>query len=348
MASDIAAAPATGAEGTGARVRSTGRRTTRGSARWQPHEVELAFHDALAAAGLRPAEGMIAGDGRLHRYRLADDKPGRKNGWAVLHVDGVPHGAAGSWKSGERLRWTPDDGRRVARTLDRRAVAEAAERVRAQRERADADVAAAIARRVQALWQGARPAAATAVDLYLDRHRGYREIIPASLRFVPALRHPLGVSRPAMLAAVTRWPSDDVVALHRTWLDPDTAGKAALSPNRMMLGPVAGGAVRLAACGERLAVSEGIETGLLAQQATGIPTWAALSAGGMEAVMLPALPLACEVFILADHDAHARGLGAAQALARRLVREGRSVRIALPDAVGSDWADVFAEATHVA
>jgi putative DNA primase/helicase len=68
----------------------------------------------------------------------------------------------------------------------------------------------------------------------------------------------------------------------------------------------------------------------------------------MEAVVVPDLPLAREVFILADNDAHARGLAAAQALARRLVREGRVVRVALPDAVDTDWADVFAEAPHVA
>jgi hypothetical protein len=145
-----------------------------------------------------------------------------------------------------------------------------------------------------------------------------------------------------MLAAVTRWPSDRLVALHRTWLDPDTAAKAALAPNRMMLGPVASGAVRLAACADRLAISEGIETGLLAQHATGIATWAALSAGGMEAVVVPDLPLAREVFILADNDAHGRGIEAARVLARRLVRQGRIVRIALPPTVGSDWADVFA------
>src|SRR6187431_2905649 len=105
MGPHMAPAPATGAEGTGARDRSTGRPATRSMARerWHPRDVELAFDRALAEAGLRPADGLIAGDGALHRYRLAGDKPGRKSGWAVLHVDGVPHGEAGSWKTGARL-----------------------------------------------------------------------------------------------------------------------------------------------------------------------------------------------------------------------------------------------------
>lgn len=53
------------------------------------------FRQALEAAGLRPRD--IVPDGRIRRCDT-DSKPGRRNGWFVLHPDG--HGAWGDWGSG--------------------------------------------------------------------------------------------------------------------------------------------------------------------------------------------------------------------------------------------------------
>jgi phage/plasmid primase-like uncharacterized protein len=108
----------------------------------------------------------------------------------------------------------------------------------------------------------------------------------------------------------------------------------------MMLGRTQRLAVHLAPAAERMAVAEGIETALSVQQATGIPTWAALSAGGIERLELPTLPLAAEVVIAADADED--GLRAANQAARRWLREGRSVRIATPP-VGRDFNDLLRE-----
>ena len=56
--------------------------------------VERDFADALAEAGLEALEQSfrIRADGRIHRYRLADDKPGKRSGWFVLYDGGAPHG----------------------------------------------------------------------------------------------------------------------------------------------------------------------------------------------------------------------------------------------------------------
>jgi len=52
---------------------------------------------------------------------------------------------------------------------------------------------------------------------------------------------------------------------------------------------VAGLSCHLAAPSNEIAVAEGIETALSVQLATGIPTWAALSAGGLRRlILLPA------------------------------------------------------------
>jgi hypothetical protein len=253
-----------------------------------------------------------------------------------LHIDRIPRGEAVSWRTGARLKWAPE--RTSVGGADRAAL----ERARRRRERVHEAEAACLVRAACDIWRAARPAPATIVDDYLSRHRGYDGTIPPTLRCAYALRHvPSGLTLPAMVAAVGVWPSREVVAVHRTYLDPETGAKASIEHVKMMLGPVAGGAVRLAACGDRLAISEGIETGLIAQHATGIATWAALSATGMEQLVLPPLPIAAEVFILTDNDTNGRGLEAAQRLARRLVPEGRTVRIAMPQLAGTDWADVL-------
>jgi len=190
------------------------------------------------------------------------------------------------------------------------------------------------------LWEQSLPAAGTTVETYLAL-RGITGPIPLTLRFQRSLEHrPTGTQHPAMIAAVKRWPRREVIALHRTYLHPDGDGKAAIEPNKMTLGPVAGGAVRLAPAGETLAISEGIETGLSVLVATGTPTWAALSAGGIKRLDLPPLPIAAEIVIAADPDP--TGLAAAYDAAERWHSEGRRVRIAKPPP-GQDFNELLME-----
>jgi len=75
-----------------------------------------------------------------------------------------------------------------------------------------------------------------------------------------------------MLALVTRGTDGEPLAIHRTFLARDGSGKASVDPQKMMLGPCQGGAVRLAASAGKLMVGEGIETCLSAMQATNLPT----------------------------------------------------------------------------
>lgn len=126
------------------------------------------------------------------------------------------------------------------------------------------------------------------------------------------------------------------MGLHRTFLRPDGSGKAPVQPDKMMLGPCAGGAVMLAPAAHCLMVGEGIETVLSAMRATGLPGWAALSTSGLGALGLP--PEVVEVVILADADP--AGEAAAVRAARRWTREGRRVRIARPPE-GLDFNDVL-------
>src|SRR5690606_10207973 len=44
-------------------------------------------------------------DGNIHRFRIEHDRAGTRNGWYVLHLDGIASGAFGSWKTGESHTW---------------------------------------------------------------------------------------------------------------------------------------------------------------------------------------------------------------------------------------------------
>ena len=180
--------------------------------------------------------------------------------------------------------------------------------------------------------------------------------IPPTIRASQSwLRHPEGGNRPAMIALVEH-VEHGPVAIHRTWLQRDGAAKASFREPRLSLGPIKGGAVRLAPAGELLMVSEGIETGAAVMTATGLPVWAALSTSGIASLVMPPLPLAATIVILADHDANGAGERAAHTAAQRWLAEGRRVRIAMPPEPGTDFNDVLRghgraqimEARHVA
>jgi putative DNA primase/helicase len=198
-----------------------------------------------------------------------------------------------------------------------------------------------IARRI---WSNGRNPSGTPVDAYL-RGRGLKLPPSPVLRWAPQCwNRESGKELPAMLARVDG-PEGEFVAVHRTWLLLDGSGKAGLSEPKWSLAPTAGAAVRLAPTADMLLVGEGIETCLAAMQASGSPTWAALSTSGLKALVLPTAVR--EIIVLADHDHNGAGERAAYAAAQRWLREGRRVRIALPSERGTDFADLLAGRVYV-
>lgn len=186
-----------------------------------------------------------------------------------------------------------------------------------------------------AIWGSSNLAPGTPVETYLAS-RGINLLPPVALRFHAGLKHPSGGIWPAMVALVTRGSDGTPLAIHRTFLARDGAGKAPVDPAKMMLGPCRGGAVRLAVPGEILMVGEGVETCLAAMLATGHSSWAALSTSGLRALDLPRDVR--DVIVLADGDE--AGESAARACALRWKQGGRRVRIARPPR-GMDFNDML-------
>lgn len=207
---------------------------------------------------------------------------------------------------------------------------------RARAERAEREKAVARARRC---WAEAQPIGGTLAERYL-RRRAIRCTLPATLRFHPACWHGATARRlPALIAAVER--ENELVGVHRTWLA-EPADKADIEPQKAMLGPVGGGAVRLSDGPGALVVTEGVETGLSlvdALRAHRPRVWAALSTSGVGSLLLPPTP--GELVIAPDGDE--AGHKAAAKLACRARQKGWRVRLMVPPAPGRDWNDVARE-----
>lgn len=94
------------------------------------------FRQAITAAGIE-APDDIHGDGAIHRFSPSgrgSDKPA----WYMLHLDGIPAGAFGDWRSGLQSTWCAksDSAMTAAELADHR------QRVKAMKVQRDADLLA--------------------------------------------------------------------------------------------------------------------------------------------------------------------------------------------------------------
>lgn len=174
-------------------------------------------------------------------------------------------------------------------------------------------------RQAMAIWEEAMPPQGTPVERYLAR-RGLT-LPPASedvLRYHP--RCPFGKRRtPAMVALVRDVRKDYPRGIHRTALTFDGRKAWVDGMDRLTLGPIGGGAVKLtpeADLGACLGVGEGIESTLSLQlipEFAGSAVWSLISSGGIK--KLPVLPGIDGLWIAVDHDE--AGLTAARECANR-------------------------------
>lgn len=116
-------------------------------------KVEDLFRDEMASAGV-PYSGTIHADGQRHRVYVEGDKKGSQNGWYILHSDGVPAGAFGSWRTGVTQTWRAQskpapDWRHGAPAIDRR------RRRREAEERQEEARQASAASKASSTWSAA-------------------------------------------------------------------------------------------------------------------------------------------------------------------------------------------------
>ena len=194
----------------------------------------------------------------------------------------------------------------------------------------------------QRCWSGAEAVPGTLAERYLRNRRVGFLAGCTRLRFRQDVSHPQGGRLPAMVALVTN-ADDEAIGCHRTYLATATGLKADVEPAKASLGPIWGGAVRLAYHRPDLplVIGEGIESSGSAGLLMDAPAWAAINAGNLAAGL--ELPRDVRhVIIAADPDEP--GERAAEQAAGRWRQEGKRVEIVIPNGDG-DFNDVLMRET---
>ncbi len=172
------------------------------------------------------------------------------------------------------------------------------------------------------------------------RNRGL-ELIPKSLYYCEALRYYEGKDQAGIfgaMLAVVRDKAGEALTYHVTYLH-DGHKADVPHPRKIMppLRPIAGAAIRLYPPAEHIVIAEGIETAIAAHEATGLPAWATISAGGMESFDPPAG--ISQITIVGDNDLSYTGQKAAYALAYRLTARKIKCNVIINETHGKDYLD---------
>lgn len=293
---------------------------------WQPppryDARELRERLAATAAewlpSLFPAARMSL-DRKTLRCADLSGRPPRKEGSSIIHLRGPRAGWGYDHSTGESAG--PIDLVHHATGLTGSALFEEAARharMDLPAPRAAPNQAPDHSHDIARILAGCEPVAGSPAATYL-RSRGLADPTSPDLLFHPDLTD-FDSKRgwPGMVARVRNGAGELTGGIHRTYLQYDGAGKA--PAGKKMLGPVAGGSVRLAPIGDdgHLGIAEGIETALSARAIFGVPTWGALSADGLRRWEWPVGIRRVTIFA----DAGDAGAQAAAALTERLNTAG--------------------------
>lgn len=174
-------------------------------------------------------------------------------------------------------------------------------------------------------------------DLPYLGERGITISTPLTLRRHGAVLHKrTGLYLPCMVAAVQA-PTREIIAIHRAYLTADWKRKAPVSDNKMALGCLGTGAVRLAKAEIELGIAEGIETGMSAMQLFNLPVWCALGSERLHKIELP--QDVARVTIFADNGE--AGRKAAMRAVETYTGQRRKVTLRFPPEQFGDFNDVL-------
>ncbi len=266
------------------------------------------FREAIASAGLVPPD-TIEADGTLHRF-ASDGRRGDDSGYYVLHLDGVPVGMFGCWRSGLRQTWHAKSHRKPTRE-ERSAYRERIEAMHRQRQADEAERQRSTADWARRLWRDSTPALAD--HPYL----------------VTKCVKPYGLRASGDELLVPMASGGEIVNLQRI----TTTGEKRFLPG----GRVKACYLAIGTPDRALLISEGYATAASVHEATGAAVAVAFSAGNLSPVAealrtkFPEL----RIVICGDNDANGTGQRSAMDAARAI-----GALVAIPATEGHDWNDV--------
>jgi putative DNA primase/helicase len=275
-------------------------------------DVVASLLSAMAAAGIhavQPLAGRVT-SGKIVRFRCQGDRPGRENGWAVIHLDGRPAGAFGHYRLGISCRWR-FGGEHVHLSPAQRA----AQKLRLAQLRAARE-----AEQVEA-WEQAAVRA--------------ERMFGAAAKAVPG--HPYLVRKRISGEGMRGWGSLLLIPLRdldgRIWNIQRIDAKG--EKRFLAAARTAGLCWTAGEPGTTIVIGEGVATVAAIRRATGHAVFAALSASNLEPVAraVHGRFRSSDIIIAADDDRHLpRNVGRDSALA---AAAAIGARIALPAQEGA-------------
>ncbi len=189
--------------------------------------------------------------------------------------------------------------------------------------------------RAQNVWGRAVPADGTLAETYA-RERAFKDEMPASHGFVAELHHKDSDQQfPALVTTVTDIRNEDIIGIHRIYLDAKTGwkvrfGDRKMSP-KMSMGHVKEGSIHIGGEGGALMIVEGIENAWSIWDALGDrgTVRAVVGASMFRSQILPKRSDYDDHLVIAA-DSDEAGIKGAEALRDRAVALGWSVRLMFP------------------
>lgn len=114
-----------------------------------------AFAEAMRVSGIETSDPIYS-DGKMHRIHVEGDKRGTKNGWYVLHEDGIPAGQFGHWKTGVSQTWCGKNDNELTAD-ERKAYRDRIKQQQRERELVEASLRMEAANRARDLWEISTP-----------------------------------------------------------------------------------------------------------------------------------------------------------------------------------------------
>lgn len=273
------------------------------------------FRADMAAAGMVVHEPLF-GDSTLRRVHVEGDRPGKKSGSYVLHVDKHPAGYFEHFPQGLKVTWRfGGDSAKPLSLAMRRQIEE--ERKKRQDERRA--LQKQTADKARFIWDKAKPVFNASEHPYLQRKR----VKPYGVR--------IGLHNRLIVPLYTETGK----LMNLQFIDAEGNKRfLAGGKKRDCFSPIgeASGA-------ERLLICEGWATGASLHEALGVAVLVAADAGNLEQVALAARRLypAAEIIIAGDNDES--GVGQIAAKKAALAVGGKYL---IPEQTGADWNDVIA------
>lgn len=275
-------------------------------------DIENAFFNHAADAGVIFTDRPLIADGALHRAHVDGDKRGTKNGAYILHADGKPSGWLQHFCSGTYSKWTLSGKREPMTQVMREQIEADKQRRKLEQQQRHKDAAD----KARFIWSNAKTVTAQKQHPYLIK----KNVQPYGVRLY----------RDDVLVIPIYDESKILVNLQ---MIQSNGEKRFLSGGRKK----ACFSV-IGAAGDVIQVCEGWATGASLYQETGHFTVVALDAGNLEAVAVVIRKLypSAQIIICGDNDESGTGQKAARAAA--LTVAGKYI---IPAQIGFDWNDAL-------